>query len=102
MYEYFGNGSCEPNATEREIFTTLNLVRTDPQNALIVTALNNIAASFSGTISTYDYYGTGLLVNRNTDEGVTAVNDALAYLALRDAETARDALEWSPGLYMAC
>ena len=94
----FGQGTCEPSVTEKEIFAAMNLVRTDPWNQTIQDALNAIVASFTGTISTYDYYGTGVTVNRNTEEGSSAVTTAMTYLSTKSAGTA---LDWSPGLYMA-
>ena len=57
-----------------------------------------IKASFDGTVSTYDYYGTGSTINRNTEEGETAVDEAIAYL--QAANPATD-LVWSSGLFLA-
>jgi len=39
-----------------------------------------IKGSFTGLISTYNYYGGTKLINRDTEEGVVAVDLAITYL----------------------
>ena len=54
----------------------MNLVRTDPGNQTITDAMAAILSSFTGDVSTYDYYGTGSTINRNTEEGTAVVTEA--------------------------
>ena len=55
----------------------MNLVRTDPWSQTVQDALTAILASYDASgVSTYDYYGTGSTINRNTEEGTAAVTEA--------------------------
>ena len=63
--------------------------------------MNAILASYTGLISTYDYYGTGSTINRTTKEGATAVTEAITFLTNQASATPLTALTWSPGLYQS-